>query len=59
VQRGDTLSALAVRFYENPALWRPIAIANGIDAPRELEVGLELHVPALPFTDPDSGEVTG
>ena len=57
VQRGDTLSGIAVRFYENAALWRPIAIANGIDAPRGLVPGRELHVPALPFTDPESGEV--
>jgi LysM repeat protein len=58
VQRGDTLTAIAFRFYENPALWRPIAIANGIDDPRRIEPGQELHVPALPFTDPASGEVT-
>ena len=58
VKRGDTLSGIAVRFYEDPSLWRPIAIANGIDDPRALEPGQELHVPSLPFTDPDSGEVT-
>lgn len=59
VKRGDTLSGIAVRFYENPALWRPIAAANGIDDPRDLEPGRELHVPSLPFTDPATGEVTG
>jgi hypothetical protein len=58
VRRGDTLAGLAARFYENPALWRPIAIANGIDDPRRLEPGLELHVPSLPFSDPATGEVT-
>lgn len=58
VRRGDTLSGIAARFYENPTLWRPIAIANGIDDPRRLAVGLELRVPALPFRDPESGEVT-
>ena len=58
VRPGDTLSAIAVRFYQNAALWRPIAIANGIDAPLGLVAGQELHVPALPFTDPESGEVT-
>ncbi len=58
VQRGETLSAIAFRFYENPALWRPIAVANGIDHPRSLVPGQELHVPALPFRDPESGEVT-
>lgn len=58
VQRGDTLTAIAVRFYDNAALWRPIAIANGIDEPRGIVPGQELHVPALPFTDPESGQVT-
>ena len=59
VRRGDTLAGIAARFYENAALWRPIAIANGIDDPRRLEPGLELHVPSLPFSDPATGEVTG
>jgi LysM repeat protein len=58
VQRGETLSGIAMRFYDNPALWRPIAAANGIDAPRALVPGQELHVPALPYTDPETGEVT-
>lgn len=57
VQRGDTLSRIAVRYYENASLWRPIAIANGIDDPRSIEPGQQLHVPSLPFTDPASGEV--
>ena len=59
IQRGETLSGLAFRFYDDPALWRPIAIANGIDDPRQLEIGREIVVPALPFTDPATGEVTG
>lgn len=58
VKRGDTLTGIAFRFYDNPALWRPIAIANGIGAPRALVPGQELRVPALPFVDPESGEVT-
>ena len=58
VQSGDTLTAIAFRFYENPALWRPIAIANGIDDPRRIEPGQDLRVPSLPFTDPVTGEVT-
>jgi len=59
VQRGDTLSGIAVRFYDNPTLWRPIAVANGLDDPRSIVPGDQLHVPSLPFTDPASGEVTG
>jgi len=58
VQQGDTLPALAFRFYEDPALWRPIAAANGIDNPRDIAPGQEIRVPALPFTDPVTGEVT-
>jgi LysM repeat protein len=58
VQRGDTLSGIAVRFYDNPALWRPIAVANAIDDPRSIVPGDRLHVPSLPFTDPTTGEVT-
>jgi LysM repeat protein len=57
VTQGDTLSAIAARYYENPRQWRPIAIASGIDDPRELAVGQLLQIPKLPFADPDSGEV--
>jgi nucleoid-associated protein YgaU len=56
---GETLSAVAAQVYDNPALWRPIAIANGIADPRRLEPGQRLHIPALPFRDPETGEVTG
>ena len=41
-QAGDTLSAIAQRVYQNPALWRPIALNNDIDDPRVLPVGAEL-----------------
>jgi LysM repeat protein len=58
VTGGDTLAGIAARFYENPTLWRPIAVANGIDDPRAIAPGQELHVPSLPFTDPSTGEVT-
>jgi nucleoid-associated protein YgaU len=57
IRQGDTLTALAFRFYADPAVWRPIAIVNGIDDPRELVAGQPLQVPSLPFTDPESGEV--
>ncbi|MGH9673641.1 MAG: LysM peptidoglycan-binding domain-containing protein [Bryobacteraceae bacterium] len=59
VAGGDTLSALASRYYQNPAVWRPIAVANRIDDPRSLEPGMDLEIPSLPFTDPASGEVLG
>jgi hypothetical protein len=57
VGEGETLSGIAARVYENPALWRPIAQRNRIDNPRVLPVGLELLIPRLPFRDPDTGEV--
>lgn len=57
VVEGETLSGIASRLYEDPAMWRPIAIANEIDNPRELTAGQSLLIPSLPFIDPESGEV--
>lgn len=57
VQMGETLSAIATRYYSDPALWRPLAVANRIDNPRVLFPGQHLTVPALPYTDPTTGEV--
>jgi hypothetical protein len=57
VTQGETLSGIAGQFYQNPALWRPIAIFNRIDNPRRLPVGLRLKIPPLPFRDVPSGEV--
>jgi nucleoid-associated protein YgaU len=57
VAGGETLSGIAARLYEDPRLWRPIAVANGIADPRSIEPGDALRVPALPFTDPTTGEV--
>jgi hypothetical protein len=54
---GETVSAIAGRFYDDPRLWRPIAIANEIKDPRSLAAGQSLTIPALPFVDPESGEV--
>jgi hypothetical protein len=56
VTRGETLSGIAGRLYENPQMWRPLAIANRIDDPRSIEAGQSLLVPSLPFTDPETGE---
>lgn len=58
VNEGETLSGIAGTLYGDPALWRPIAIHNGIDQPWALEVGQRLLVPQLPFRDPETGEVT-
>jgi len=47
VQRGDTLTAIAARLYDDPAPWRAIAVHNGIDDPLELEPGTILEAPPL------------
>lgn len=57
VSQGETLSSIAGQTYGNPALWRPIALRNGLDDPRTLPVGLRLIVPQLPYRDPETGEV--
>lgn len=57
VSDGETLSLIAARLYDNPTLWRPIALVNGLDDPRALRVGQQLVVPRLPFRDPETGEV--
>jgi hypothetical protein len=56
---NDTLSAIAAQLYENPLLWRAIAIENGISNPRNITTGQALRVPALPYRDPQTGEVIG
>ncbi len=58
VGQGETLSAIAADVYDDPSLWRPLAVANEIDDPRTPAAGLELVVPRLPFTrSPDRGGV--
>ncbi len=57
VGQNETLSGIAARVYENPALWRPIALRNRLDNPRVLPVGLELLIPRLPYRHPETGEV--
>jgi nucleoid-associated protein YgaU len=47
VRRGDTLSAIAEKAYADPAHWRVIARANGIDDPRVLQPGALLTIPRL------------
>jgi nucleoid-associated protein YgaU len=57
VGQGETLSDLAGRMFGNPALWRAIALRNGLDDPFALAAGQKLLIPQLPFEDPDTGEV--
>ncbi len=47
VKVRDTLSAIASVFYENPAKWREIAIANDIANPRRLTPGQVLRIPKI------------
>ena len=57
VVQGETILAIANRYYADPTLWRPIAILNRIDDPRELAVGQALLIPSLPYADPATGQV--
>jgi LysM repeat protein len=57
VIQGETLSSIASRFYGDPRVWRPIAVANELADPRAIFTGQVLRIPSLPFTDGDSGEV--
>ena len=57
VHQGESLATIAGSVYGDPRLWRPIALRNGIDNPRELIAGTQLVVPQLPFRDPESGRV--
>jgi nucleoid-associated protein YgaU len=47
VRRGDTLNGIAGREFGDPANWRPIAEANGIDDPLSLQPGQVLLIPAI------------
>jgi hypothetical protein len=57
VAQGDTLSVIAGRVYNNPALWRPIGLYNSIADPLTLAAGSRVLVPLLPFVDSETGEV--
>jgi hypothetical protein len=45
VRRGETLSSIASAVYNDPTVWRDIAIQNQIHDPRRLEPGQELTLP--------------
>jgi nucleoid-associated protein YgaU len=47
VRRNDTLHGIAAEEYNDPALWRLIAKANGIVNPRSLAPGTALVIPKL------------
>ncbi|MDD5320328.1 MAG: LysM peptidoglycan-binding domain-containing protein [Methylococcales bacterium] len=47
MQQGETISALAGRYYRKPEEWRPIAEANNIEDPRRLTSGTFLIIPPI------------
>jgi hypothetical protein len=47
VERGQTLSLIAWREYEDPHEWRRIAEENGLDNPRRLRPGAKLVIPRI------------
>jgi len=59
VTEGDTLAGIAQAMYDDPKLWRPIALRNQLADPRKLPVGKKLVVPRLPFRAPGSRETFG
>ena len=57
VTQGEMISLIAAKHYDNAQVWRPIAIMNDLVDPRDLFPGQSLRIPALPFIDPETGEV--
>lgn len=56
VAAGETLSGIATAVYEDPEMWRPIALANELANPLRIAVGDRLRIPPLPFLNPETGE---
>jgi nucleoid-associated protein YgaU len=42
---GDTLALIAFQEYGNPALWRQLAIYNGIDDAMRVDDGMSIMLP--------------
>jgi hypothetical protein len=59
VAEGDTLAGIAQTEYGDPGLWRPIALRNGLDDPRDLSVGSKLVIPRLPYRAAGSDQTFG
>lgn len=59
VLAGDTLAGIAYAEYGKPALWRPLALANGVDDPLRLRPGTRLLLPTVEslLTDASPREV--
>jgi hypothetical protein len=57
VVEGETLAGIAYASYGDAALWRPIALRNGISDPGRLARGQRLVIPKLPYRAPGSDVV--
>ena len=57
VVEGQTLASIANLYYDDPRLWRPIALGNALTDPRDLVPGQALRIPSLPYHSPETGEV--
>ena len=44
IKKGDTLSAISIKFYYTPNKWRIIADANKLD-PKNLKIGKTIRIP--------------
>lgn len=47
VKKGDTLWALAEKYYGDGTKWKLIAKANGVKDPRKLQIGTKLTIPGI------------
>ena len=45
VVKGDTLWAIAVKYYGDGSQWKRIAEANGVTDPKKLKIGTVLEIP--------------
>lgn len=57
ILQGDSLGAIAHRVYGNSKLWRPIALINNISDLRQLQPGVQLMIPNLPYRYMETGEI--
>ena len=47
VKKGDTLWALAEKYYGDGSKWKIIAKANGVKDPKKLQIGTKLKIPGV------------
>jgi hypothetical protein len=47
LREGETLAHIAYEAYGDPRMWRPIALANGIERPRFIPPGTPLWIPSI------------